>query len=552
MSSLDQLIAETASTLQTAWAMEEPHYCPYTLYPKQRLFLDLPHREVLYGGAAGAAKSVAILAGALEHVDNPQYSAVVLRNTFANLSKRGALMDLAHEWLSTSGAQWKDAAHMWKFPSGATLGFGYLDSERDKYNFQGPYYNFIGFDELTQIRKEDYTYLMSRLRTTSESGLVNKVRATSNPGGEYHQWVMDRFIPEGFTTVDAATQLFYEKNAVNSAGEMVTRAFVPGLLRDNLALDKEDYIKSLAELDPVLREQLLKGDWIIKERGDIFPSWDERRHVITWSEFAAVVGIRRIPEDWLIGIGLDWGSTEKHPCVVSFLARAPERSPLAGKVFLYKAIMCWNEPPRAVASLISTALRQDNAFDRVYVWLMSHEAKSERDTFVMDHSLPFGPWKPDKTGGIAQVRDFLEVRGTKPDLFHPQLIGSPSLYFIVEDDELLFARTDAGLVRHRLEMPLYHYDPSGLPHKMTDDAIDSLRGVASVFFPPIAPISEQELMQQRLNSFKLDVMSGPISDTEAFVREQSRQYHLSALIEEEKAKLGAAHPLDAFKRTHNV
>lgn len=62
-----------------------------------------------------------------------------------------ALMDRAHQWLDTTDAHWSENAKTWLFPSGATLRFGYLASENDKYNYQGAEFNFLGFDEGTQF-----------------------------------------------------------------------------------------------------------------------------------------------------------------------------------------------------------------------------------------------------------------------------------------------------------------------------------------------------------------------------------------------------------------
>lgn len=530
------------------WTAESHSWCPYALTEKQRLFLDLPHLEVLYGGAAGCGKTIALAAGALQYVDNPDYHALLLRRTYADLSKPGSLMDVLHEWLAGTGARWNDQKKQWRFPSGAKIQFGYIETEQDKFRYKSDNYQYIAPDELTSFEEGPYVYLMSRLRRAKGSPLPLRMRAGTNPGDLGANWVQNRFVPEGFTVDHARQNMFVEKVGVDGQGTPITRAFVPALLQDNPGIDQEAYIKSLNQLDPVTREQLLKGDWQIQIKGDIYPEWDERYHVISWSQFQNVVGQRSIPSSWLVGIGFDWGSTENHPYVVTFAARAPESSPLAGKVFLYKTLSGYAEPPRMVAEKISDALRKDNSFDRCYVWLMSHEAKSERDTFIMEHGLPFGPWKPDRSAGIAQVRDFLQVRGDSADLFHPNLIGSPSLYVVVDDGEIGFARTDEGFARHRMEFPLYHYNSQGVPeNKKLNDAMDSVRGLAAVFFPPSAPRTEEEIIAARIREFQLDVSPGPVDSYQNVLREMSRQYYIKELVEEERAKSKNTHPMDRFK-----
>src|ERR1017187_8512908 len=67
--------------------------------PKQAAFLVLPHREALYGGAAGGRKSDALLMAALQYVDVPGYAALILRRSFADLDQEDAILDRAKKWL---------------------------------------------------------------------------------------------------------------------------------------------------------------------------------------------------------------------------------------------------------------------------------------------------------------------------------------------------------------------------------------------------------------------------------------------------------------------
>jgi predicted phage terminase large subunit-like protein len=227
------------------------------------VFLSLTGKESLYGGAAGGGKSDAILMAALQYVDVPRYSALILRKSYADLSLPDAIMQRAKEWLmGKRGIRWNEGLKSFMFPTGdgnepARLTFGFLEGENDKYRYQGSAYQFVGFDELTQFRESDYRYLFSRIRRPAEvagpddplTRVPLRMRAASNPGGVGHEWVKQRFLIDG---------------PANG------RIFVPARLADNPSLDAVEYEKALDELDDVTRHQLLHGDWDVRQAGNIF------------------------------------------------------------------------------------------------------------------------------------------------------------------------------------------------------------------------------------------------------------------------------------------
>jgi len=216
---------------------------------------------------------------ALQFVDVPGYSALLLRRTFTDLSLPGALMSMAKEWLSGTDATWNAQTKSWVFPSGATLTFGFLENEDDKYRYQSSEFQFIGFDELTQFSEEQYRYLFSRLRKLLTADVPLRVRSASNPGGYGHEWVKNRFI----TPIDSTKRVVY----------------IPARLDDNPYLDKERYVESLNRLDAVTREQLLHGDWAIQVQGNFFKrQWfeiveaypEDARHLRFWDKAASLDG----------------------------------------------------------------------------------------------------------------------------------------------------------------------------------------------------------------------------------------------------------------------
>ena len=142
--------------------------------------------EALYGGAAGGGKSDALVIEALRQVDIPHYRGLILRKTFPQLRE---LIDKTMQYYKPCfpKARYNGSNHCWTFPSGAKIYFGSLNHEKDKYNYQGQQYDFIGFDELTHFTWAEYSYLMSRNRPNGPGTRVY-TRATANPGGVGHGW----------------------------------------------------------------------------------------------------------------------------------------------------------------------------------------------------------------------------------------------------------------------------------------------------------------------------------------------------------------------------
>lgn len=270
---------EEAARLAIAWEIEHSvgrarnvPWIPQLPFPRQKLFLhDLKDKlEAFFGGAAGPGKSSALLMAALEYVDIKGYAALVLRRTYADLSLPEALMERAKEWLKPTKATWNGDKKTWTFPSGATLTFGYLENEDDKYRYQGSAYQCICFDELSQFTETQYLYLFSRLRRLETANVPLRMRSASNPGGVGAEWVKSRFIPDDFSPRDAVDMRVWQKAGIDDNGKAFETWFVPARLKDNPALDQVTYTESLDRLDKVTREQLLHGDWLISPAGRLY------------------------------------------------------------------------------------------------------------------------------------------------------------------------------------------------------------------------------------------------------------------------------------------
>jgi predicted phage terminase large subunit-like protein len=316
-------------------------YVKHIPHPVQQVFLGYQGKEIMYGGSAGGGKSDALLMAALQYVDVPGYSALILRRTWPDLNAPGAILDRAKTWLEDTDATPREGGRIWMFPNGGRLQFGYIARPNLVTKFQSAEYQFVGFDELTHFEEQTYTYMFSRIRRpqinclncqtalrmyrnqngsayykhvtalgkkkcknafpdpkilkqyppSRKDGLTIfdvplRMRSATNPGGIGHQWVKARFIEPKTREAEAK--------------------FIPARLIDNPSLDQETYMENLMHLTPVDRERLLNGDWDIDEEGDFFARhWFDVLHdvprAVTTVRFWDLAATVNDTSDWTVG-----------------------------------------------------------------------------------------------------------------------------------------------------------------------------------------------------------------------------------------------------------
>lgn len=281
--------------------------------PHQAAFLASAAREVFLGGAAGPGKSEALVIGALRHVDQPRYRAILFRNTYPELQK--SIIDRTLKYYpSVGGAYVSSPAPEWRFPSGARIYCAQLDSDQDVNKYQGAEFAYIGFDELAHFSEYQYTYMISRLR--SADGIPLRLRAASNPPDDDRgQWLLRRFAPWVYTPGEYTDEyagpyakpgerLLYAR--LGGQDQLVwpgdelhcpicdqawlvperappctdrrvdhpavhDRVFIPARLEDNPYLaDDGEYAANLQQLDPLTYEQLRHGNWMARASSGMF------------------------------------------------------------------------------------------------------------------------------------------------------------------------------------------------------------------------------------------------------------------------------------------
>jgi hypothetical protein len=267
----------------------------------QTEFLQCSAREILFGGAAGSGKSLALCMAAAKQAHNPNHRALILRRTVPQL--RDLVLE-TEKYFYSLGATLNRQENVWRFPSGARVEFGFLDSVEDGYRYMGRSFNFIGWDELTSWPGDShdaqglpvnasYIYLTSRLRTVKGSGLKLELKSTCTPGFVGHNWVKAR----------------WQINDNGDSTELIDpvtgyrRVFIRATIDDN-PHQTEGYRRNLLAQPEARKKAQLDGRWDIFE-GSVFSEF--RRDLHTCEAF-------EIPYDWEIWRGLDDGYNAQAAC----------------------------------------------------------------------------------------------------------------------------------------------------------------------------------------------------------------------------------------------
>jgi hypothetical protein len=250
----------------------------YTPQPKQARAEELAGQafELLYGGAAGGGKSYWIRNSAASYcLAHPGAHVAIVRRTLPML-KQTHLGPLTQ---ALGGlARHNRTELLWAFPNGSVLRLISLQHDGDEQQYKSVEFDRLYFDELTELTEGQYTYMLSRLRSSwtrpcRECGTTAGHRvsaiAASNPEGRGFAWVKRRWVkprPEDLAPGQGTPEpgVVWHPPLPDRSGPGPSRVFLPATLLDNPALleANPEYATQLKALpDARKRRALLEGDW---------------------------------------------------------------------------------------------------------------------------------------------------------------------------------------------------------------------------------------------------------------------------------------------------
>jgi hypothetical protein len=146
---------------------------------------------LLFGGSAGSLKTETMLVDAARECKNPNLRAIIFRQQRTQMSD---IIDKTRRLYTPMGATFAtDPFWTWNFPSGATIRLGYISSDDGIFQYLGPRYSFIGFDESTFHTEHQVRNMLGRLSSTDKK-LRLRVRLVSNPGNTGAAWHKAMFL----------------------------------------------------------------------------------------------------------------------------------------------------------------------------------------------------------------------------------------------------------------------------------------------------------------------------------------------------------------------
>lgn len=376
-----------------------------TITKKQNLFIQAEPFEVLFGGAAGGGKSHGQLVDALLYaLKYPKSSQIIFRSTFADLEK--SLIRKSREIYPLSIASYNESKHTWKFNNGSIIDFGYIQYEKDVYQYQSAEYDVIRFDELTHFTEFMYTYMISRCRGAND--YPKHIKSSTNPGGVGHVWVKKRFIDIG------------EPNKVHvcklDSGEESTRIFIPSLVADNkFIVEKDpDYIKRLDNLPEKERKALKFGDWDIYD-GQFFSEFNRSVHVCEPMD---------IPDTWDKYITLDYGLDK---FAVLFIAVDTK-----GKAYVYNEIHKEGLIVSEAAQMLKSYMRKKK-FKAIYappdLWATDrHTGKSTAEIF-RENGVVLTKASNARKPGWLSIKEWLKIRKSRNEQTGEEELKSDIIIF---------------------------------------------------------------------------------------------------------------------------
>ena len=244
--------------------------------------------------AIGSLKTETMLVDAAGESGNPNLRAIIFRQQFTQMTD---IVDKTHKLYKAMGATYVgQPSWTWTFPSGAKIRLAYISTDKDIWEYLGPRYSFIGFDESTFHSEYQIRNMLGRLSSTDKT-LRLRMRLASNPGSVGAAWHKTMFLRGACPVHDPARspepgKLYFDAKwpsdkypLLDQDGKGFSVAFLPGRLSDHNLLD-DKYVYRLRMMSGSLSAAMEQGCWC-ELQGAYFANWNATKMVIPYAMVGA-------------------------------------------------------------------------------------------------------------------------------------------------------------------------------------------------------------------------------------------------------------------------
>lgn len=449
----------------------------YTPQPRQVVFHTCGADVVLYGGAAGGGKSMAILAEAYACArETPGSYGILMRRSFPELER--SLILKSRQMFPRGVCKYNEMTHRWSIRPSAGgedsfLDFGYARNRREAEElYKSAEFTFLGIDEATLLDWETVAFLMSRSRT-SIKGARPRIVMCSNPGGIGHFWARQYF---GINDPRYPPETIFIPTPTDEDPEPLARCFIPAKLADNPALVQNDpkYRQKLMLLPPAQRKMLLEGDWNTIE-GRFFTEFISK-HIITPESVLDAQG--QMPKHWKYYRTVDYGYTDPFCCL--WFGVAPD-----GHIYCYRELYVRGLRDKEQAELIAAHSYETVEYTTCDPSMKNRNASgvSPYENYISTAGIAMVPSSNDRIMGWMACRNMLALHSDGTPILRffstcKKIIGEIQDAVHDEsgkriDDINIHSRRDHALDSWRyyaVSRPMVPAEPTEDPYRHLDEA----------------------------------------------------------------------------------
>ena len=441
-----------------------------------------------------------MLVDAARESGNPNLRAIIFRQSFPQMSD---IIEKTQRLYGSMGARFVgQPTWTWTFPSGGKIRLAYIANDRDIFDYLGPRYSFIGFDESTLHSEYQVRNMLGRLSSTDHS-LRLRMRLGSNPGNIGAGWHKAMFL-RGVCPVHApdrapeAGKLYWDAMwpsdgyPLQSAdGQGFSVSFIPGRLTDHHLLD-DKYIYRLRMMSGSLAPAMETGCWC--ELDGMYFSFLRADQVIDLAE---------VEEQWWENhiISLDFGFGKSSAAAGLFSVTEPQPHYPAGRIFelgtMIEKRMEATEFARAVCERFVVPSVGGHRRRIVAIYL---------DPSNFKH-IGTGPSVAQQMQEVfAQYGDLSVVPAS-----NDRIAGWQMLYRLLKSGQLVLTKCNRGksLIFEALSTRMHHEKISGDLQKVAgdelDDVADMVRYAMLTWFETSSKPREVAI-QQKLEEYRANGM----------------------------------------------